>query len=155
MNRHISENSMETAADRFARRVVARLDEGSNELPYDISERLRAGRMQALAKRKRPAIVAHRPVVVEPAVLGAGHTATMGGGGSWGSEGGNWWRALVSAVPVAALLVGLIVVGVNQNEAGANEVAEVDAALLTDALPPEAYTDPGFLQYLKTSQHKP
>ncbi|QIL79775.1 DUF3619 family protein [Diaphorobacter sp. HDW4A] len=153
MNRHISENSNSTAADRFALRVVARLDQGSNELAYDIAERLRAGRMQALDKRKRPAVVAQRPVVAEPVVLGVGHTATMGGG--WGSEGGNWWRALVSAIPVAALLVGLFVVGVNQNEAGANEIAEVDAALLTDDLPPEAYTDPGFLQYLKTSQHKP
>ena len=151
MNRHISENSTSTAADRFALRVVARLDEGSNDLPYDIAERLRAGRMQALDKRKRPVVVAQRPVVAEPVVLSRGSVASLGGG--WGSEGGNWWRALVSAIPVAALLVGLFVVGVNQNEAGANEIAEVDAALLTDDLPPEAYTDPGFLQYLKTSQH--
>ena len=63
MNRHISDNSNSTAADRFALRVVARLDQGSNELPYDIAERLRAGRMQALDKRKRPAVVAQRPVV--------------------------------------------------------------------------------------------
>ncbi|WP_353235056.1 DUF3619 family protein [Diaphorobacter ruginosibacter] len=151
MNNHISDNSTNPAADRFARRVVARLDQGAGELPYDITERLRAGRMQALAKRKRAA-VASRPVVAEPVILHGGHTAAMGGG--WGSEGGNWWRALVSAVPVAALLVGLIMIGVNQNEAGANEIAEVDAALLTDDLPPEAYTDPGFQQFLKTSQHK-
>ena len=151
MNRHISENLTITAADRFARRVVARLDEGTQGLPYDIVERLRAGRMQALDKRKRPVVVAQRPVVAEPVVLSSGSVASLGGG--WGSEGGNWWRALVSAIPVAALLVGLFVVGVNQNEAGANEIAEVDAALLTDDLPPEAYTDPGFLQYLKTSQH--
>ena len=63
MNRHISENSTSTAADRFALRVVARLDEGSNDLPYDIAERLRAGRMQALDKRKRPVVVAQLPVV--------------------------------------------------------------------------------------------
>ena len=30
-----------------------------------------------------------------------------------------------------------------------HELAEVDAALLTDALPPAAYADPGFLQFLK------
>ena len=154
MNSQTSENSMNSAADRFALRLVARLDESTGDLPYDISERLRAARMQALDKRKRPVAVAVRPVGAEPMVLGAGHTATMGGGGGWGSEGGNWWRALVSAVPVAALLIGLFVVGVSQNEAGANEIAEVDAALLTDDLPPEAYTDPGFLQFLKTSQHK-
>ena len=42
----------ELAADRFARRVTARLTSGTDDLPYDISERLRAARMQALAKRK-------------------------------------------------------------------------------------------------------
>ena len=154
MNNHTSEkftnNSNQTAADRFARRLTARLDESTSELPYDISERLRAARMQALDKRKRPVVVATRPVVADPVILGSGGTASMG----WGSEGGNWWRALVSAIPVAALMIGLFVVGVNQNEAGANEVAEVDAALLTDDLPPAAYTDPGFAQFLKTSQHK-
>ncbi len=36
-----------------------------------------------------------------------------------------------------------------------NEVAEVDAALLTDDLPPSAYADPGFLQYLKTTAQAP
>ena len=35
------------------------------------------------------------------------------------------------------------------DEYRANEVAEVDAALLTDDLPPQAYTDPGFLHFLK------
>ena len=37
----------EMAADRFARRVTARLTSGTDDLPYDISERLRAARMQA------------------------------------------------------------------------------------------------------------
>jgi hypothetical protein len=31
----------------------------------------------------------------------------------------------------------------------ANELAEVDSALLIDDLPPAAYADPGFLQFLK------
>ena len=33
--------------------------------------------------------------------------------------------------------------------------AEVDAALLTDDLPPAAYADPGFAQYLKSSGNRP
>ena len=32
--------------------------------------------------------------------------------------------------------------------------AELDAALLTDDLPPAAYSDPGFLQYLKAGAEK-
>jgi len=47
-----SASSMDAGAERFARRVTARLESGTADLPYDISERLRAARMQALAKRK-------------------------------------------------------------------------------------------------------
>jgi len=135
----------EVAAERFALRVTARLSSGTAELPYDISERLRASRMQALAKRKVVASVRRTaPAVV---VMGAGPTATLGRGG----EGGSWWNALVSAVPLLALVVGLVAINIAQDERSANDVAEVDAALLTDDLPPEAYADPGFVQFLKTS----
>ena len=44
--------SNDAAADLFARRVAVRMTQGTEDLPYDISERLRAARMQALAKRK-------------------------------------------------------------------------------------------------------
>ena len=64
-------------------------------------------------------------------------------------EGGNGWRAALSAVPVLALVAGLVVLNVSQDEYGTLEVAEVDAALLTDDLPPEAYADPGFVQFIK------
>jgi hypothetical protein len=30
--------------------------------------------------------------------------------------------------------------------------AEVDTALLADTLPPEAYRDPGFVEFLKTAE---
>ncbi|NMM75697.1 hypothetical protein B2J86_01885 [Acidovorax sp. SRB_14] len=132
----------ELAADRFARRVTARLDQGAGELPYDVSERLRAARMQALAKRKKPAPV-HQPA---PAVVPLGASAALG----WGSEGGSWWRSVLSAVPVMALLAGLVIINFAQDEYGTAEVVAVDAALLTDDLPPAAYADPGFVQFLKT-----
>lgn len=135
----------EAAAERFALRVTARLSSGTEALPYDISERLRASRMQALAKRKVTAPVRHAaPAAV---VVNVGSTATLGRGG----EGGGWWNALVSAVPLLALVVGLVVINIAQDERAANDVAEVDAALLTDDLPPAAYSDPGFVQFLKTS----
>ena len=133
----------EAAAERFALRVTARLSSGTDDLPYDISERLRASRMQALAKRKA-SVQRTAPATV---VVGAGHTATLGRG----SEGGSWWNALVSAVPLLALVVGLVVINLAQDERSATDVAEVDAALLTDDLPPAAYADPGFVQFLKTS----
>jgi hypothetical protein len=49
------------------------------------------------------------------------------------------------------LVVGLLTINVVLDEYRANEVAEVDSALLTDDLPPTAYTDPGFVQFLKLS----
>ncbi|CAN7264079.1 DUF3619 family protein [Acidovorax sp. LjRoot118] len=140
--------SQEAAAERFARRVSARLTDGSQDLPYDISERLRASRMQALARRKVLAPVRAPARAAAPVVLAGGASAALGGGGS---EGNSWWNALVSAVPLIALVVGLFFISTVQDEFGANEIAEVDAALLTDELPPEAYSDPGFVQFLKTA----
>ena len=134
----------EAAAERFALRVATRLSSGADELPYDISERLRASRMQALAKRKKVAAPAH---IAVPVIVNGGGSATLGRGG----EGGGWWSALVSAVPLMALVVGLVVINIAQDEDSANDLAEVDAALLTDDLPPAAYADPGFVQFLKTS----
>ena len=134
----------EAAAERFALRVATRLSSGADELPYDISERLRASRMQALAKRKKVAAPAH---IAAPVIVNGGGSATLGRGG----EGGGWWSALVSAVPLMTLVVGLVVINIAQDEDSANDLAEVDAALLTDDLPPAAYADPGFVQFLKTS----
>lgn len=134
----------EQAADRFARRVTARLSDGNDDLPYDISERLRAAREQALSKRKIEATVVQ--LRKAPTVVRNGNTAALGGNG----DGTRWWHALVSAVPLMALLVGLVVVNISQDEYGSNELTEVDTALLTDDLPPAAYADPGFVQYLKT-----
>ncbi len=147
MNRPLSA-SAELFADRYARRVAARLTEGADTLPYDISERLRAARMQALDKRRKPVSLPVRQTATAPAVVSAGRgMAALG----WGGEGGNWWRALVSAVPLTALLAGLVFINVTQDESISNEITEVDTALLTDDLPPQAYADPGFLQYLKTA----
>ena len=126
--------------DRFGRQVAARLSAGSADLPYDISERLRAARVQALAKRKAQARTA-------ATVVANGGTAAL----TFGDEGLNLWSRLASALPLIALVVGLVAINVIQNESRAREVAEVDAALLTDDLPPSAYADSGFMQFLKTS----
>lgn len=146
MNHSPSLAEAEIAADRFARRVTARLTDGNAELPYDISERLRAARMQALDKRRRPVAVPVGQEAPAQVMLGSDGTAVLGG---WGGDGGNWWRAVVSAVPLLALVAGLVFINASLGD-NSEEVAEVDAALLTDDLPPSAYTDPGFLQFIKT-----
>lgn len=131
----------ESACDGYARRVAVRLDDSTGELPHDISERLRAARVQALAKRKK-VVPVHQAA---PVVVPLGSSAAIG----WRGEGGGWWRSLLAAVPAMALMVGLVVINFSQDEYSTAEVAEVDAALLTDDLPPAAYADPGFVQFLK------
>lgn len=126
--------------DQFGRRLAARLDAATLELPHDVTERLRAARQQALSKRKIVALGEARAVQV------SGGQATLGG-----DSGPGWWHRLASALPLVVLLAGLVTIHVVQNESRARELAEVDAALLTDDLPPAAYADPGFVQYLKSS----
>ena len=64
----------------------------------------------------------------------------------------GWFAAIL---PLIALLAGLITIHVLQNDLRASELAEIDSALLTDDLPPAAYTDPGFLKFLKTPMDTP
>ena len=129
------------AQDRFGLLVSARLSDAAGELPYDISERLRAARVQALDKRK----IAVTRIATSVAVSGG--TATL----TFGNEHLSWWGRLAAALPLLALVVGLIAITIVQNDNRADELAEIDAALLTDDLPPAAYADPGFTQFLKMS----
>jgi len=143
----LNTNPMLSAQDRFARNVTARLSEGSATLPHDISERLRVARMQALAHRKQ--VVTRSATVV----------ASQGGGTialSFGSQDDhdkpNWWTRFAAALPLVALVAGLSTIYVVQNDLRADELAEVDTALLTDDLPTVAYTDPGFVEFLKANR---
>ena len=128
--------------DHFGLLVAARLSEATDALPRDVSERLRAARMRALGNRK----LAIQPVVV----------AVSGGTGalSFGNDDLGAWGRWAATVPLLLLIVGLIFITIVQNDNRANEIAEVDAALLTDDLPPSAYADPGFTQFLKTRSDK-
>jgi hypothetical protein len=54
-----------------------------------------------------------------------------------------------SVIPLVVLVLGLFVIHTLQNDWRADELASVDTALLTDELPPTAYTDPGFLRFIR------
>jgi hypothetical protein len=130
-----------TGVDRAGQALVRRLNEHATDLPHDISERLRVARMQAITQRKR-----------EPVLVLTPQWATAGGPPlSPPDEGLNLWSRLASALPLIALLFGLATIHIFQNELGVNEIASVDAELLIDDLPPDAYTDPGFLVFLKSN----
>ena len=132
--------ALELVKERFALKAAAYLSDATDALPHDITERLRVSRQQAVAKRK----LASLTTASSHSNSGGAATMTLGG------ERFSLWTAFGSALPLIALVVGLVVITNIQNDDRAREVAEVDAALLTDDLPPSAYTDPGFLQFIKS-----
>ena len=126
--------------DRLGQAFVRRLNEHATDLPHDISERLRVARLQALSLRKREPI---RVLVPQLATAGGPELMPMG-------EDMSLWRRLASVLPLIALLFGLASIHVFQNEFRTAELASLDTEILTDDLPPAAYTDPGFLVFLKS-----
>ncbi len=131
---------IEAIQARFAMRLRSRLDTSAGDLPPDIRERLRVARERAM-DHARPAVVA------QPQLAIAGW-----GGGLRGreDEGPRWWR-LASALPVLVLVLGLGLIQYSDHVDRVDAAAEVDAALLSDDLPPEAYADPGFEAYLQSA----
>ena len=127
-------------ADQFGRAVAARLSLASDEMPYEVRERLRAARVRALSARRQPAVA---PVIVGH--RGGAATLAMGDGKP------SWFNRIASVLPLIVLAAGLVLIHSFQSDRRASELAEVDAALLTDDLPPAAYADPGFVQFLKQS----
>ncbi|MBG9387136.1 DUF3619 family protein [Caenimonas aquaedulcis] len=132
--------TLQQAQDKFGLLLSQRLAAGTADLPRDISERLRAARVQAVARRKL------ENVRTAGSVVASGTSASL----TFGDEHMGMWGRIGSVIPLIALVAGLFLIHTVQNDRRASEVAEVDAALLTDDLPPSAYADPGFVQFLKS-----
>ena len=141
MMKPMSIDNKPSSMDRFGRRLAARLDASAQELPHDISERLRVARLQALGQYR----AAHVPVLAPVAVTGG--NALLAGGDE---DRGSFWPQLVALIPLLALVTGLIALQILGSDSITEELAEIDAAILTDDLPPDAYADPGFAQFLKS-----
>lgn len=140
MNTHENEQ-YQMRADALGKALALRLSEGVESVPHDISERLKAARAQAVAKRK---IVSMQTVAASSLAFSGGEAALQLGG-----PDGGWLNRIASLLPLLALVAGLFSIAVLQDDDRTREVAEVDAELLTDDLPPAAFTDPGFVQYLR------
>jgi hypothetical protein len=132
---------------RFALRVTARLSERTARQPHAIEERLRFARQQALerARVRRKAVAAQAA-----AVQVSDATLALGGGPR---QRGSWWeRAMAMALPLAVLVGGMALIHWNQTHAQIEAAVQIDAELLTDDLPPSAYSDPGFVEFLRKQQ---
>ncbi len=115
----------------FGNKVRQILNQGLR-IDSSAAERLRAAREQALA-RQRP----------EPAPALAWADNVVGGFGGWSG------LSLRVLLPIAILVTGVGGVYSWQQNQRAAEVEEIDAQLLTDDLPIDAYLDRGFQNWLK------
>ena len=126
----------EIQADQFGRASAALLSQSTQNLSAGIKDRLYAARMKALSVRKAEKVLVQKPVLA-------------GVSGNWNSGSNGMWDAAGWIAPLVVLVFGLIGIAQWQNDSRINDIAEVDAALLSDDVPPDAYADGGFLAFLK------
>jgi hypothetical protein len=127
---------MNTDDLNFAYKVRHALNEKAEQLPASTSERLAAARKAALARKKPDA----------PAPLARSAFAGLANR-LLGAPGKTLGR-LSLAIPALALIAGLATIYQAQQDQRVTELAELDAALLSDELPLSAYLDHGFNAYL-------
>ena len=132
-------NELETAL--LIRRA---LEKGAERLPYKTTHRLEKARHLALAAMGQP--VAHSSVA--QSLQQAGQSLALGGG----HPRFGWLASLgMSVAPVLLVVAGMFGVSQWTDHQRADEVAEVDAAMLTDDLPISLYADRGFGVFIKNT----
>ncbi|MFN9708094.1 MAG: DUF3619 family protein [Burkholderiales bacterium] len=136
--------SPETLEARLAFKITGELSRASLELPHDICERLRVARQSAVQQR-RPELAP------QPSVASALHrsgSSVILGSNSWFQNRTHW---LIYMVALLTLVGGLLFVQHIHLQSQVSAAAELDADLLADDLPPDAYSDAAFLEFLKGS----
>lgn len=143
-NSQTSATAITADMDLWGQTLAAQLNVSSQDLGHDLSERLRVSRQLALKSRPMPQRLMRHSLAVQA-------NGTLSG---LPDEGLNLWRILVSALPLLALVSGLMLIQNLQQDMAETDIASLDSALLLDELPPDAYTDPGFVQFMKIQLHR-
>lgn len=130
-----------TIEAQFGARLAAGLSERAAGVPHDISERLRISREQALAAARQVRAVRARHSRAVVSVSSQGE-ALLG-------RRQPVWLQLASWLPLALLVAGLVLIQQWSEREQVLAAAEIDAVLLADDLPPAAWSDPGFREFLK------
>jgi hypothetical protein len=125
-----------TEADQFGLNAAALLRQGSQSLPAGIKDRLYAARLKALSVKKPEKVRIQQHVLARST-------------GNWSSGSRSFWDNVGWVAPLVVLVFGLIGIAQWQQDSRINDIAELDAALLTDDVPPDAYADSGFMGFLK------
>jgi hypothetical protein len=137
-------SAVDTKEREFALAIRRALEENLSELPQPTLERLALARRAAML-RKKPA--AAPGFVLVPALAGASGTAGFGSGPAprRRSRFALLW-------PVLALIASLSAIAYWEDQQRLSETADIDAAMLSDELPLNAYLDHGFNAYLSHSR---
>ena len=135
---------MNTDDINLAYKVRHALNETLDELPASTTDRLAAARALALSRKKAeaasPRQAQHRQ---QPGFAQVDLASLLS----------MRWVARVAVVaPLVAMVAGLVGVYQVQQEQHVAELADLDAAVLSDDLPLTAYTDHGFNAYLVQQQ---
>jgi hypothetical protein len=135
----------------LARKIRRVLDEGAAHVSDDTASRLAAARRMALSRKKAEPV---RERAFSPVLVGAGGAPSMGFGPAHHRPAprtarGRRWQLLL---PLAVLAVTLFGVAHWEEQRRIAELANLDVEVLSDALPPDAYLDHGFNEYLARSR---
>jgi hypothetical protein len=126
---------MNTDDINLAYKIRHALNENLDNLPASTTDRLAAARALALSRKKADA--PRLPVQEKRPLFDM-----------------RWMRGLAVAAPLLAMVIGLAGVYQSEHEQRAAELADLDAAVLSDDLPLTAYTDHGFNAYLAQQQQQ-
>lgn len=144
-------NAREINEARFAYKIKAALNESAEHIPSDISAKLAAARKQALQHKKAEATVLAVAPAFALAGMGSLSTPTSSAPNAL-QRGIHTLRRLGLLWPLIVLVVGLMGIAQYQQQKRIEELADIDAAMLVDELPPSAYADHGFNAFLKHGQ---
>lgn len=128
---------MNTDDLNFAYKVRHALNEKLEAMPASATDRLAAARQAALARKKKEA-----PVGLLQRVFAGAHDG----------RGMVWAGRMSVAVPLLATAIGLASLYQYEQKQHIAELAEIDAAVLSDELPLTAYLDQGFDAYVSQPQ---
>jgi hypothetical protein len=128
---------MNTDDINLAYKVRHALNENLDRLPASTTERLAAARQRALTRKKADAPVRIHGNAVRTSL------SSM-----------SWIGKVAVVAPLLALVVGLAGVYQYEQQQRINELADLDAAVLSDELPLTAYLDHGFNAYVDSQSQQ-
>lgn len=131
----------------FAGKMRRALDESAAGLPATTLDRLAGARRLALARKKPETVAAKAFAPVLAPALGPQAAPSTGERRRLSPLG-----RLLRVWPVVALVGGIAVIAYWENLQRAAELADIDAAMLNDDLPLNAYLDHGFNAYLSRAR---